>query len=97
MLSCYRPEENTACCPAHYLKYSYEIRYITKIKNSIGEEISLEELVEQYFSNPEDYFEEESQKKEENDEPNKKKEIEPENETPQKKYNREQKEIQGWG
>ncbi|HET9806302.1 MAG TPA: hypothetical protein VFP49_05300, partial [Nitrososphaeraceae archaeon] len=38
------------------LKYSSEIGYITKIKNHLGEDISLEELLDQYFDNSDDYF-----------------------------------------
>jgi hypothetical protein len=39
------------------LKYYSTEGYIIKIKNSKDEEISLKELVEQYFGNPEYYFE----------------------------------------
>ena len=39
------------------LKYYSTEGYIIKIKNSKDEEISLEELVNQYFGNPENYFE----------------------------------------
>ena len=38
------------------LKYYSTEGYITTIKNSKGDEISLEELVEQYFGNADDYF-----------------------------------------
>ena len=40
------------------LKYYSENVFIVKIKNHLDEEISLEELADQYFSNAHDYFEE---------------------------------------
>ena len=40
------------------LKYYSENGFIVKIKNHLDEEISLEELADQYFSNAHDYFEE---------------------------------------
>ena len=81
------------------LKYYSTEGYIIKIKNSKGDEISLAELVEQYFGNPENYFEVKKEIEEitEQKKPNEQKEIEKENETSQEKFDREQKEIQGWG
>jgi hypothetical protein len=81
------------------LKYYSEEGYIIKIKSSKGEEISLEKLVEQYFVNPENYFEVKKEKtgQEENEEPNTKQQIEPENETLDEKYQREQEEQKTWG
>ena len=38
------------------LKYYSENGFYTKIKNNLDEEITLEELVDQYFGNPKDYF-----------------------------------------
>jgi hypothetical protein len=38
------------------LKYSSEIGYFIKIKNHSGEEITLEQLIDQYFGNADDYF-----------------------------------------
>ncbi len=77
------------------LKYYSTEGYIIKIKNS-KEEITLEELVNQYFGFPENYFEVKKEKTEQK-KPNEQKEIEKENETSQEKFDREQKEIQGWG
>ncbi|HSF49797.1 MAG TPA: hypothetical protein VLA74_03475, partial [Nitrososphaeraceae archaeon] len=95
------------------LKYYSTEGYITKIKGSKGEEITLEGLVDQYFSNPEDYFElknieniesvqgeqqeQPQQQKEESEQSTEQQEIEPENETPEEKYNREQDEQKKWG
>ena len=82
------------------LKYYSTEGYIITIKNSKGDEISLAELVEQYFGNPENYFEVKKEIESEITEqkkPNEQKEIEKENETSQEKFDREQKEIQGWG
>ena len=81
------------------LKYYSTEGYIIKIKNSKDEEISLEELVKQYFGNPENYFEVKKEKIEqkENEEPNAKQQIEPENETLDEKYQREQEERKNWG
>jgi hypothetical protein len=88
------------------LRYYSTAGYITTIKNPKGEEISLGELVDQYFGNPEDYFEVKNEdkknekigKEEEQKEP-RKEEIEEkeENETPAEKYKREQEEIKKWG
>jgi hypothetical protein len=85
------------------LKYYSSERYISTIKNSKGEEISLEELVNQYFGNPEDYFEvkeegkkKEKEQKEEDEERNENEEIEKKNETPEEKYKREQEEMKNW-
>jgi hypothetical protein len=54
--------------------------------------------VEQYFGNPENYFElkKEKQEQKENEEPNTKHQIEPDNETPDEKYRREQEERKNW-
>jgi hypothetical protein len=82
------------------LKYYSTEGYIIKIKNSKDEEISLKELVEQYFDNPENYFEVKKEIESEITErkkPNKQKEIEKENETTQENFEREQKESQGCG
>jgi len=38
------------------IKYSSEIGYYTKLKNHLDEEITLKELVDQYFGNPDEYF-----------------------------------------
>lgn len=38
------------------MKYYSENGFYTKIKNNLDEEITLEDLVHQYFCNPEDYF-----------------------------------------
>lgn len=81
------------------LKYYSTEGYIIKIKNSKDEEITLEELVNQYFGFPENYFEVKKEIESEITEqkkPNEQKEIEKENETSQEKFDREQ-EIQGWG
>ena len=55
--------------------------------------------MEQYFGNPENYFEVKKEKTEhkENEEPNVKQLIEPENETLDEKYQREQEEQKTWG
>ena len=86
------------------LKYYSTEGYIIKIKNSKDEEITLEELVNQYFGFPENYFEvkkeiesEITEQKVRDEEPNEQKEIEPENETPEEKYKREQEEMEKWG
>ena len=81
------------------LKYYSTEGYIIKIKSSKGEVISLEELVKQYFGNPEDYFEVKKERTEqkENEEPNAKQQIEQENETPDEKYQREHEEQKTWG
>ena len=88
------------------LRYYSTAEYITKIKNCKGEDISLEELVDQYFRNPEDYFEvkknerggeeaEAEQKKMEEQE--KEKEVEEQQqETTEEKYKREQEEMKKW-
>jgi hypothetical protein len=39
-----------------YLRYYSENGFYTKIKNNLDEEITLEELVDQYFGNIDDYF-----------------------------------------
>jgi hypothetical protein len=85
------------------LKYYSTEGYITTIKNSKGKEISLEELVNLYFSNPEEFFEVKKEKEPEKqqqekteqkeEKPNEKKEIEKENETSEEKYKREQEEM----
>ncbi len=81
------------------LKYYSTEGYIIKIKSSKDEEISLEKLVEQYFGNPENYFEVKKEKTEqkENEEPNTKQQREPKNEAPDEKYQREQEEQKTWG
>lgn len=38
------------------MRYYSENRFYIKIKNNLDEEITLEELVDQYFGNAEDYF-----------------------------------------
>jgi hypothetical protein len=85
------------------LKYYSAEGYIITIKNHKDEEISLEELVNQYFDNPEDYFEvkeedkkEETEQKEEDKEQNENEEIEKKHETPEEKYKREQEEMKNW-
>ena len=91
------------------LKYYSTEGYIIKIKNSKEEEISLKELVEKYFGNPEDYFKikkiekedsvqgkQQEQQKEEKPTEQKEVEVKSENETPHQKYEREQKEIADW-
>jgi hypothetical protein len=40
----------------HILRYYSEHGFYTKIKNNLDEEITVEELVDQYFGNPQDYF-----------------------------------------
>jgi hypothetical protein len=93
------------------LNYYSTKGYIIKIKNSKGEEITLEDLVDQYFSNPQDYFEvkkienketlqgeqQEQPQKEEPEQSTEQQDIEPEDETPEEKYRREQDEQKTWG
>lgn len=88
------------------LRYYSTERYITTIKNPKGEEISLEELVDQYFDNPEDYFEVKKEERRERKEAVETEQKEPkeeeleekeENETPEEKYKREQEEMKKWG
>lgn len=78
--------------------------YIIKIKNSKDQEITLEELVEQYFGKAEDYFEvKKIIEKTEESEQVEKKETEIQNEEPltqqerEEKYKKEQEEIKKWG
>jgi hypothetical protein len=85
------------------LKYYSAEGYIITIKNSKDEEISLEELVEQYFDKPEDYFEikkekelEKTQQKEDEEPNEQKKEIDKPNEKVEEKYRREQEEMKKW-
>jgi hypothetical protein len=87
------------------LKYYSTEGYITTIKNSKGEEISLEDLIEQYFANPEDYFElrkeekeeeEEKEQKKEEDKPNEEVEPTTQEESKEEKYRREQEEMKKW-
>ena len=85
------------------LKYYSTEGYIIKIKNSKDEEISLEELVNQYFSNPENYFEVKKIIEAEEPEQGEKKETEIPKEEPltqqerDEKYRKEQEEIRKWG
>jgi hypothetical protein len=86
------------------LKYYSTEGYIIKIKNSKDEEISLKELVGQYFGNPENYFEikkemesDKTEQKEGDEERTEREEIEKENETSQENFERQQKESQGCG
>jgi len=39
------------------LEYSSEIHKITKLENHEGKEITAEELVDQYYADPDEYFE----------------------------------------
>jgi hypothetical protein len=39
------------------LRYSSEIHKITKLENHEGKEITIEELVDQYYKDPDKYFE----------------------------------------
>jgi hypothetical protein len=39
------------------LRYSYQTNVLTKIEDHEGKEISVEELVDRYYKNPEKYFE----------------------------------------
>ena len=79
------------------LKYSSEIGYITKIKNHEEKEITLEELVNQYFKNPEDYFEVRKEEQEQKKETEIEKEVPPTQQEREEKYKREQEEIKKWG
>jgi hypothetical protein len=51
--------------------------------------------MEQYFGNPENYFE--IKKTDKKEEPDAKQQIEPENEIPDEKYQREEEEQKSWG
>ena len=85
------------------LKYYSMKGYITTLKNSKDEEISLEELVDQYFGNPEDYFESKKIIEKTEPEQGEKKETAIQKEEPltleerDKKYKKEQEEIKKWG
>ena len=79
------------------LKYSSEIGYITKIRNHEEKEITLEELVNQYFKNPEDYFEVRKEEQEQKKETEIEKEVPPTQQEREEKYKREQEEIKKWG
>ncbi|MGI9009638.1 MAG: hypothetical protein ACR2F1_00420 [Nitrososphaeraceae archaeon] len=57
-----------------FLKYSSEIGYYTKIKNHLDEEITIDELIDQYVGNPDDYFTIVEQKQEQQQESLKKEE-----------------------
>lgn len=84
------------------IKYYSDDEYYITIKNSNGEEISLEELVDQYFGNPNNYFEmkqdknKETELREEDEQPNKNEEVEKEKETPEEKRKREEEERKKW-
>jgi len=83
------------------LRYYSTDGYITNIKNCKGEDISLEKLVDQYFGNPEDFFEVKNKQRRERKEAEETEQKEPkeeeieekeENETPEEKFKREQEE-----
>ena len=66
------------------LKYYATEEYIITIKNSKGEDITVEELVNQYFNNPEDYFEvKKIEEESEQQSPQKKESTTISNETPE--------------
>ncbi|HSF49556.1 MAG TPA: hypothetical protein VLA74_02245, partial [Nitrososphaeraceae archaeon] len=71
------------------LKYYSTEGYIIKIKNSKDEEISLNELVEQYFGNPQDYFEVKIEESEQQ-QPPQKEESEQQQQPPQKEESEQQ-------
>ena len=83
------------------IKYYSEDEYYITIKNSNGEEISLDDLVDQYYGNPDKYFGMKQDKNKEtelkeDEEPNKNEQVEKEIETPEEKRKREEVERNKW-